>query len=47
MINMSRAEIDKFTEAAKSSPAHMIPLPEVMYDEYNFEHDMAKGPCAC
>lgn len=46
-INTSRAEIDKFIEAAKLSPEHMVPLPEVMFDEWNYEHDMAKGPCAC
>lgn len=47
MINTSRAEIDKLIEAAKASPEHMIPLSETMRDEWNFEHDMAKGPCAC
>lgn len=47
MRNTSRAEIDALIVAAKASPEHMIPLPEVMYDEWNFEHDMAKGPCAC
>lgn len=43
----TRAEIDKLIKEAASSPKHMVPLPEVMFDEYNFEHDMAKGPCAC
>lgn len=47
MVHTTRVEIDKLIAAAKASPEWMIPLPEVMYDEWNFEHDMAKGPCAC
>jgi len=43
----SRAKIDRLIKEAKGSPEPYVPLPEVMYDEWNFEHDMAKGPCAC
>jgi hypothetical protein len=47
MMHTSRAEIDRLIEEAKASPEAYVALPEVMYDEWNFEHDMAKGPCAC
>lgn len=47
MIRATRVEIDKLISAAKEREEHMVPLPDVMYDEYNFEHDMAKGPCSC